>query len=74
MALTTALTMNTMQLYPELELHMRQRYRRVFKKPTMEEAKQGLFKWGTEITLVISCDLQATFAQDDCLKNNYLRT
>jgi len=51
--LTTALTLNTMQLFPEVELHMRQRYRRVLKKPTTEEARMGLFKWGTEITLFI---------------------
>ncbi len=49
-ALTTALTLNTMQLFPELKLHTKQRYRRVLKKLTTEEAWMGLFKWVTDIT------------------------
>ena len=72
MALTTELTLNTMQLFPELALHMRQSYRRIFKKPTQEELKLGLYKWGVEINLVVSCDLQPTFAQDDSLKKQLL--
>jgi hypothetical protein len=71
-AMVCSSTLNTMQLHPEIELHLTPSFRRVFKKPTEAEVTQGLYKIGLEITLLIRVDCLPTLAQDECLKKQLL--
>jgi hypothetical protein len=71
-AMVCSSTLNTMQLHPEIELHLTPSFRRVFKKPTEAEVTQGLYKIGLEITLLILVDCLPTLAQDECLKKQLL--
>ena len=71
-ALVRALTLNVMQLHPEVRLHFIPLFKRIFKRPSDAELAQGLYRWGLEISLLILVDCLPTLSQDECLKKQLL--